>query len=113
MIKFIDLRGQDATGRFAFFDRITDRFDVISDVSAWNTFDDLEYDFNSDESVFDEFILDRYRALCPDWAFQEPEPLIMNISDNIMIDELRKRGYIVITTGDVNDIKDTMESWKP
>ena len=38
---------------------------------------------------------------------------IRNISDTALIDELRWRGYIVVTLDAINDIKDTMESWKP
>ena len=35
------------------------------------------------------------------------------MTDASLVGELGRRGYIVITYDDVNDIKDTMESWKP
>ena len=35
------------------------------------------------------------------------------MSDTKLVEELNNRGYIVVTVDDVNDIKDTMESWKP
>ena len=38
---------------------------------------------------------------------------IKSVKDSELIEELDGRGYIVITVDDVNDIRDTMESWKP
>ena len=81
MIRFIDLREQDTPGRFTFFDTITDRFEVINDVSVWDTFYELEQDFGCDGSKFEIFLLERYRKLCPDWVFGIAEMVIENIQD--------------------------------
>jgi hypothetical protein len=43
---------------------------------------------------------------------QSLSPDIKRMSDSALMNEMAARGHIVITLDDVNDIKDTMESWK-
>ncbi len=68
MKRFIDLRGQGTGDRFAFFDTVTDRFEVHDDEMSWATWDEFTQAYGGNE-------LQRYRTLCPAWAFEpEPEP---------------------------------------
>ena len=69
MIKFIDLRGSD-TDRFAFWDTVTDKFICLSNVYAWDTWDELSQD------VSDPYLRKRLKVLCPEWVFQDLEAMI-------------------------------------
>ncbi len=67
MKRFIDLRGQGTGCNFAWWDTITDSFEVHNGDSAWDTFSQFEAAYESSEP------LDRYRKLCPTWALKWPE----------------------------------------
>ena len=68
MIKFIDLRGSDTGKRFAFLDTVTNKFVRIAGSQAWNTWDEISPYFKDFEN--DDYFLERFKALCPEWVFQ-------------------------------------------
>lgn len=71
MIRFINLVGQDVSGRFAFFDTVTDGFEVINGESVWNTFSEVEADIKSEYYLIDcSDRIERHRYICPEWVFE-------------------------------------------
>lgn len=66
MKRFIDLRGQGADGRFAWYDTIRSEFEAYNGEQTWETFWEFEQSYRGDE-------IDRYSGLAPAWAFDEPE----------------------------------------
>ncbi len=64
MIRFIDLRHHegDISGRFAFWDTVTDRF-VSDDIGcqAWDTIDEFAQGYRGTEA-------DHFMRLTPEWA---------------------------------------------
>lgn len=70
MKRFIDLRGQHTGHRFAWWCTVRDCFEPFGGDEAWDTWDEFA------ESVSLSSVpvpLERYRGLCPAWAF-EPDP---------------------------------------
>jgi len=65
--RFIDLRGQGAGYSFAWWDTVTDSFEIHNGDSAWDTFSQFEAAYEGNEP------LDRYRKLCPAWALTAGE----------------------------------------
>ncbi|MER9178906.1 hypothetical protein [Mesorhizobium sp. M0767] len=61
MKRFIDIRGQDACGRFCWFDTIVSQIETHGGNTVWDTFAEFEQDYRGD-------IIERYRGLAPDWA---------------------------------------------
>jgi len=62
MKRFIDLRGQDTGSNFAWWDTITNKFEIHSGEQAWDKFEEFAYDYKGND-------LERYRRLTPSWAF--------------------------------------------
>ena len=77
MIRFVDLRGQDTDGRFAFFDTVPGRFVDLLYEQVWNTWDEFEEAylgqyasrFAPNCTAREKGFLGRCRGLCPPWAF--------------------------------------------
>lgn len=65
MKRFVDIRTANTGYCFAWFDTIFDRFETHGTNMAWDTFDEFAADYKGDQ-------LDRYRSLCPAWAFEKP-----------------------------------------
>ena len=66
MKRFVDIRGSLTGYRFAWYDTITDTFETHSYDMAWDTFDEFADSYEGEE-------IDRYRGLCPGWAFYEED----------------------------------------
>lgn len=66
MKRFVDVRGQGLQGRFAWFDTIYDKFEEHCDQMRWSTFYEFKLVCESPDNI------ERYKALCPDWAFETP-----------------------------------------
>lgn len=68
MIRFVDLRGQDVDGRFAFFDTVSSVFvDAVGDGEGvvWDTWQEFE------ASVKDRWsseYVERFQGLTPEWT---------------------------------------------
>lgn len=64
MKRFVDVSEAigDGLPRFAFYCTIVDRFEEFSGEMTWESWDDFARGYDGDE-------LDRYRRLCPEWAF--------------------------------------------
>lgn len=62
MKRFIDLREQSTNYRFAWFDTVTDTFEDHNG-QTWDTWSEFEEDYDGDD-------LERYKNLCPDWAYE-------------------------------------------
>lgn len=75
MLRFIDLRGQDADGRFAWYCTVRSTF--LSYFSeTWDTFDEFAEDYKQDAGGgyrSQSYGLDRFRRLTPEWAFGPAE----------------------------------------
>jgi hypothetical protein len=66
--RFCDLSEAGISGRFAWFDAVTNRFEIHSGKQVWDTWDDFVASYQGDE-------LNRYMRLCPDWAFSNEKAL--------------------------------------
>ena len=66
MKRFVDLRGQGTGMRFAWWDTCVDNFEDHKTSMAWSTWASFEEDYEGRQ-------LERYRGLCPDWAFVAPD----------------------------------------
>lgn len=66
MKHFIDLRGQETGHVFAFWDTVKNRFEEFSATQAWCSFRDFHEDYLGEHRE-DDFGLERYRTLCPEW----------------------------------------------
>lgn len=66
MKRFVDIRNQGTGCRFAFWDTISDTFDMFSGTQAWDSWNDFAEDYIGKE-------LERYRGLCPDWVHDGKE----------------------------------------
>ncbi len=64
MKRFIDLRGQEAGYRFAWYDTVRDEFEQHSGEMAWDTFGEFAEAYQGDD-------LTRYRGLTPAWALHD------------------------------------------
>ena len=64
MIRFIDIRGQGTGSNFSFWDTVKDEFIGKPNEYAWTDWVDF---VGSD--VVSEKDLERYKVLCPEWAF--------------------------------------------
>lgn len=69
MIRFIDLRQyeEDGVGAFAFFETFSGEF--VADCIGDHTFASFE-EFESSATEHVRGDIDRYRRLCPAWAFE-------------------------------------------
>lgn len=66
MKRFIDLRHASISGcRFAWWDTVLDQFESHDGAMAWDTWDEFEQDYEGPPDR-----LNRYRALCPEWAVE-------------------------------------------
>lgn len=70
MIRFIDIRSQGTGYRFAFWDTVTNRFVDLDDEQAWDSFADFEESAKGNTIERD---LQRYKNLCPEWAFNSSD----------------------------------------
>lgn len=61
MKRFVDLRGSNVPGTFAWYDTVTDKFEIHSNVMSWDTFDEFAADYSGND-------LQRYASLCLEWA---------------------------------------------
>lgn len=89
MIRFIDLRFQGTQNRFAFWCTVEDRFLRFNDSEAWEVWKEFEECVRlpalveGPEPDPEDVFLERFRSLCPPWAFEEPtdEELDFRVSD--------------------------------
>ncbi len=74
MKRFVDIRGSCTGHRFAFWDTCVDKFEEYSDEMAWDTFEEFQeaYDLDQTEPPYRANSIDRYKGLCPKWAFTPP-----------------------------------------
>lgn len=75
MIRFVDMRAADIAGsRFAFWNTTTDSFVPLIGY-AWDTWAEFEEEYQEEHTVrfSNNYPLERFKALCPPWAF-EPVP---------------------------------------
>lgn len=79
MKRFIDLRFQGTSNRFAFWDTVVGRFDTYDDEMAWKDWAEFEDQFRREADAAgglgwnDEYVegqLKRHRGLCPPWVFE-------------------------------------------
>ncbi len=76
MIRFVDIRDQHCGGRFAWFNTVTDEFEKHGSSMVWEDWRDFASDYCGWCNI------ERYRALCPPWAFtpavddDEPAPAV-------------------------------------
>ena len=68
MKRFVDVRNGDIGSRFAWYDTIVDKFESHGGEMTWDTFDEFAGCYEGEE-------IDRYRGLCPDWAFKDKKPI--------------------------------------
>jgi len=72
MIRFIDLRGDDTGGRFAFFTTVRNEFLTFNGSQTWQMKSDFIADFNAQGGEYKDSVrvsnIDRFIALIPDWA---------------------------------------------
>lgn len=66
MIRFIDLRGQDTDGRFAFYDTVYSSFIEISGDQVWNTWQEFRDGYASAGGHLPP--LERFEGLAPAWT---------------------------------------------
>lgn len=67
MIRFVDLRPTQVDASFAFWDTVRDEFITCAGEQAWDSWEDFRDYLPEDQS-------ERYRRLCPDWAFRAIKP---------------------------------------
>ncbi len=60
MIRFVDLRGQECGGRFAWYDTVRGEFENWWGRETWETFEDFERDFTLGTDVGLHFIGSSY-----------------------------------------------------
>ena len=72
MKRFIDLRGQAISSRFAWFNTGDDHFEEFDGSQAWDTWDEFADDYAHTNRVT-MGDLGRYRVLCPAWVFHPPQ----------------------------------------
>ena len=72
MIRFIDLRYQGTSNRFAFWQTVTDTFYTLKDSQAWSRWDEFVEDLVFEHEGKHEEAMARFRALCPPWVFEDP-----------------------------------------
>lgn len=65
MKRFVDIRAAQTGWRFAWYCTVRSEFEVHSGQQAWDTFAEFASMYEGDQ-------LERYRRLCPSWAFDEP-----------------------------------------
>ncbi len=79
MKRFIDLRFQGTSNRFAFWDMVVGRFDTYDGEMAWKDWAEFEDQFRREADAAgglgwnDEHVegqLKRHRGLCPPWVFE-------------------------------------------
>jgi hypothetical protein len=63
MKRFVDVRGAELGGNFAWFDTVYDKFETHSDEQIWDTFEGFALAFEGTRAE-----LERYRGLTPAWA---------------------------------------------
>jgi hypothetical protein len=72
MIRFIDLRGQGTTYKFAFWDTTKDKFCEFFDSQAWESIDDFKEAFELDGGRFSDGVrisgIERFLDLIPEWV---------------------------------------------
>ena len=79
MLQFIDLRGQTNTG-FTFLDTSIQAIVSYNGENCWDSWEDFENNYKNCMSNEDGTIdlchvklLNRYKNLCPEWVFKNPE----------------------------------------
>jgi hypothetical protein len=75
MIRFVDIRGQGTSNRFAFWDTCVDRFINLDGDQAWNTWEQFEDSFNCHYAgeAAESNQKDRYKSICHGWVFDGGE----------------------------------------
>lgn len=75
MKQFIDLRGQDTNGRFAWYDTVTQQFERHSGKTAWDTWRNYVIDCCATGSQQEQYraLAESIAAPIPMWAFSEPD----------------------------------------
>lgn len=72
MIVFIDLSFYEIPGaRFAFWDTVSNEFVQLLHNQAWSTWDEFYHDFQCEYSPVLWVKAERFKLLCPNWAFEE------------------------------------------
>ena len=69
MIRFIDIRGQGTGDRFAFYNTINYDFFSCDRIQSWSNWDEFADDYDLAE-LYD---IERFKSLCPEWAFNDDE----------------------------------------
>ena len=75
MKRFIDLRGQDTDGRFAWYDTVTQQFERHSGKTVWDTWRNYVIDCCATGSQQEQYraLAESIAAPIPMWAFSEPD----------------------------------------
>jgi hypothetical protein len=74
VIRFVDMRAADIAGsRFAFWNTKTDSFVPLVSY-AWDTWAQFEEEYREEHTArfSNSYPLERFRGLCPPWAFEPP-----------------------------------------
>lgn len=72
VIRFIDLRKQGTASRFAFFNTVSDKFVTVDGYQVWDTWSEFRECAEVQGIVAGAINVDRFRSLCPEWAFVPP-----------------------------------------
>lgn len=75
--------------------------------------EELDTTIESFRQGWKEILAGETRPISELWDGVDENTYIKGVSTTVLMEELGRRGYVVITVDDINDIKDTMESWKP
>jgi hypothetical protein len=72
MIRFVDIRGQGTSYRFAFWDTTRDKFCEFSGDQAWESATDFAESFDMAGGKFADMVresgIERFTILMPDWT---------------------------------------------